>query len=53
MWRESDRKRLTCRVHFELPESPSVGLRDDPDGELHEYILASVSQHQSRKSADL
>jgi site-specific DNA recombinase len=33
-------------------ESPSVELRDDADGELHEYILASVSQHQSRKNAE-
>lgn len=50
------------RVHFELRqaialaggvlESPSVELRDDADGELHEYILASVSQHQSRKNAE-
>lgn len=49
-------------VHFELRqaiaeaggilESPSVELRDDADGELHEYILASVSQHQSRKNAE-
>jgi len=50
------------RVHFDLRhaiadaggilESPSVELRDDADGELHEYILASVSQHQSRKNAE-
>lgn len=49
-------------IHFELREaialaggileSPSVELRDDADGELHEYILASVSQHQSRKNAE-
>lgn len=49
-------------LHFELRasialaggilESPSVELRDDADGELHEYILASVSQHQSRKNAE-
>ena len=49
------------RVHFDLRaailevggilESPSIELRDDADGELHEYILASVSQHQSRKNA--
>lgn len=50
------------RIHFDLRqaiieaggilESPSVELRDDADGELHEYILASVSQHQSRKNAE-
>ena len=50
------------RLHFDLRqaiasaggilESPSVELRDDADGELHEYILASVSQHQSRKNAE-
>ncbi len=49
-------------VHFKLREaialaggileSPSVEFRDDADGELHEYILASVSQHQSRKNAE-
>ena len=49
-------------VHFELREaiakaggileSPSVELRTDADGELHEYILASVAQHQSRKNAE-
>ncbi len=58
-----DLSRFARRVplHFELREtialaggileSPSVELRDDADGELHEYILASVSQHQSRKNA--
>ncbi len=50
------------RVHFDLREailevggileSPSIELRDDADGELHEYILASVSQHQSRKNRE-
>lgn len=49
-------------VHFDLRaanalaggilESPSVEFRDDADGELHEYILASVSQHQSKKNAE-
>ena len=49
-------------VHFEMRrliaeaggilEVPSVELRNDADGELHEYILASVSQHQSRKNAE-
>ena len=49
-------------VHFELREqiaraggileSPSFELRDDADGELHEYIMASVNQHQSRKNAE-
>ncbi len=59
-----DLSRFARRVplHFELREnialaggileSPSVELRDDADGELHEYILASVSQHQSRKNAE-
>ncbi len=59
-----DLSRMARRVpvHFELREaiaqaggileSPSVELRDDADGELHEYILASVSQHQSRKNAE-
>ncbi|MFM1816343.1 MAG: hypothetical protein RLZ98_3038, partial [Pseudomonadota bacterium] len=50
------------RVHFDLRaaileaggilESPSIEFRDDADGELHEYILASVSQHQSRKNRE-
>ena len=50
------------RVHFDLRaailevggilESPSIELRDDADGELHEYIMASVSQHQSRKNRE-
>ncbi len=49
-------------VHFEFREaitsaggvleSPSVILRDDADGEMHEYILATVNQHQSRKNAE-
>jgi DNA invertase Pin-like site-specific DNA recombinase len=49
-------------VHFEFREaitkaggvleSPSVILRDDADGELHEYILTSVAQHQARKNAE-
>ncbi len=49
-------------VHFDLREaiakaggileSPTVQFRDDADGELHEYILASVAQHQSRKNAE-
>ena len=49
-------------VHFELRESialaggilesPSFEVRDDADGELHEYIVASVNQHQSRKNAE-
>lgn len=59
-----DLSRMARRVavHFELRqtiaeaggilESPSVELRNDADGELHEYILASVSQHQSRKNAE-
>ena len=33
-------------------ESPTIELRDDADGELHEYLLASVAQHQSRKNAE-
>jgi len=50
------------RVHFDLRaaileaggilESPSIEFREDADGELHEYILASVSQHQSRKNRE-
>jgi len=49
-------------VHFELREaiakaggileSPSIVFSDDADGELHEYIVASVAQHQSRKNAE-
>ena len=49
-------------VHFQLREdialaggileSPSIVFQDDADGELHEYIIASVSQHQSRKNAE-
>ena len=49
-------------VHFEfreaitkaggILESPSIILRDDADGELHEYILTSVAQHQARKNAE-
>ena len=50
------------KVHFEfraaiaeaggILETPSMELRDDADGELHEHILASVAQHQSRKNAE-
>ena len=33
-------------------ESPSMIFRDDADGELHEYIVTSVAQHQARKNAE-
>ncbi|VAW75400.1 hypothetical protein MNBD_GAMMA13-702 [hydrothermal vent metagenome] len=33
-------------------ESPTVDFTDDADGELQEYILATVAQHQRRKNAE-
>lgn len=33
-------------------ESPSVEFGDDADSELHEFILATVAQHQRRKNAE-
>ncbi|MCU7805679.1 MAG: recombinase family protein [Candidatus Thiodiazotropha sp. (ex Lucinoma borealis)] len=33
-------------------ESPTVDFNDDADGELQEYILATVAQHQRRKNAE-
>ena len=33
-------------------ESPTVDFSDDADGELQEYILATVAQHQRRKNAE-
>ena len=33
-------------------ESPTVDFSDDADGELQEYILATVAQHQRKKNAE-
>ncbi len=33
-------------------ESPSVAFGEDADSELHEYIMATVAQHQRRKNAE-
>lgn len=52
----------SVRVHIELRqaiidaggilETPTMELRDDADSELQEYLLATVSQHQSRKNRE-
>lgn len=33
-------------------ESPTAEFRDDADGELQEFILATVAQHQRKKNAE-
>jgi site-specific DNA recombinase len=52
----------SVQAHFELRqaiakvggvlETPTLELRNDADGEMHEYILATFAQHQSRKNAE-